>query len=149
MNQTVREIYRKYKDYEYRDVDFSNYGIKSPKDLDATHGGICWDFVVAISAALDEHEINHTCYFSEVQRNNQTLVTHTYIITDEGLWIECSWQKHKSINESTAWNDVEKLLLNEYDGDEIHTVAYEPKETIGKTHVEFFAYLNHFGKELS
>lgn len=148
MIKDIRKVYNKFKDYDYIDPDFSTYYIKSPKEFDELGGGICWDFVVAIAKELNKYDIPYTCYFSEVQKRDKTVATHTYIIAD-GYWIECSWQKYKGIRMVDSFKDIERLLLRYYNGDEIHTVIYSPLDTVGKTDKEFFSYLNLYGIEVS
>jgi hypothetical protein len=148
MFKDIKKVFNKYKDYDYIDPDFATYFIKSPEEFDEQHGGICWDFVVAIANELNKYDIPYTCYFSEVQKRDKTVATHTYIIAD-GYWIECSWQKYKGIRMVDSFTDIENLLLRYYKCNEVHTVSYNPLKTVGKTDNQFFFYLNEYGKELS
>ena len=149
MIRDIRKVYNKYKSYDYIDPDFSNYHIKSTNEFEELYGGICWDFVVAIANELNKYDLSYKCYFSEVQKENKTIATHTYIIIDDTYWIECSWQKYKGIYIIDSFTDIEGLLLEFYNCDEVHTVIYNPLDTVGKTDKEFFSYLNLYGIEVS
>lgn len=149
MIRDIRKVYNKYKSYDYIDQDFSNYHIKSTNEFEELYGGICWDFVVAIANELNKYDLSYKCYFSEVQKENKTIATHTYIIIDDTYWIECSWQKYKGIRMVDSFTDIENLLLRYYKCNEVHTVSYNPLKTVGKTDNQFFFHLNEYGKELS
>lgn len=79
---------------------------------------------------------------------DKTVATHTYIIVGDN-WIECSWQKYKGIRLVKSFKDIEELLTKYYKCDEVHTMCYNPVETIGKADNQFFHYLNLYGEELS
>lgn len=145
-------IYDKYSKYEYINEDMSTYHIKNSFELDKSNGGICWDFMRGMSLALHKASYIHHCYFTEVQRDNKTIATHTYIIIRDGVfkyWIECAWDKHKGVNLIFSYKDVERLLKDEYNADELHTVVYDPMKVEGMTANEFFEYLNKYGVILS
>ena len=48
-----------------------------------------------------------------------------------------------------SYKDVERLLKEEYNADEAHTVVYDPMKVEGMTANEFFEYLNKYGVILS
>lgn len=148
MISDIRKVYNKYKNYDYIDPNFDNYHIKTPKEFDSLHGGICWDFVGPIAEELDHYDIPWKCYYTGIHKGNRTLATHTYIIADNKFWIECSWQKYKGTNIVSSYKDIEDLLLEEYRGDKAYTVEYDPRKTYGKSEKRFFDYLEQNGKEL-
>jgi len=150
--QEVNKICDKYKEYDYIDADLSKHRIKSIDEFERQRGGICWDFISPISHHLISRNIIHHCYFTEVQKDNKTISTHTYIIVRDGsfyYWIECAWQKYKGVNLVFSYKDIERLLKEEYNADEVHTVVYDPNAVEGNTADEFFEYLNKEGIELT
>jgi hypothetical protein len=148
MIQDIRKVYNKYKNYNYIDLNFDNYHIKTPKEFDSLQGGICWDFVGPIAEELDKYNIPWKCYYTGIHKGDRTLATHTYIIADGKYWIECSWRKYKGLNTISSYKDIEDLLLESYHGEKAYTVEYNPLDTFGMTDQEFFDYLEHYGKEL-
>lgn len=145
MLKEIERIYNKYKNYSYIDPDFDTYHIKSPEEFDQNKGGICWDYVVAIANELNNYNIPYKCYFAVIHKWNKTLATHTYIIVDDNIWIECSWKPYKGIHKYTFFNDVGELLKKYYKGNMIDYTVYNPLETVGMTDTQFFEYLDEYG----
>ena len=145
-------VYDKYSKYDYIYVDdISNYKIKRPNEFEASHGGICLDYMRPMSLAMHKNAFSHQCYFTELHKDNKTIATHTYIIVNDFdfyYWVECAWQKHKGVYLVFSYKDVERILRNEYDADECYTVVYSPVKTEGMTADEFFKYLNNYGIKL-
>lgn len=149
--QEVNNIFDKYKEYDYIDSDLCKYKIKSTDEFERQHGGICWDFISPISHCLASRNIIHHCYFTEVQKGGRMISSHTYVIVRDGsfyYWIECAWQKNKGVNLVFSYKDIERLLKEEYNADEVHTIIYNPNAVEGYTANEFFEYLNKEGIEL-
>ena len=150
--EKVYSIYDKYSKYEYVNEDMSIYHIKNSFEFDKSHGGICWDFMRGMSLALHKASFIHHCHFTGIYKDGKMIATHTYIIIRDGIfkyWIECAWDKHKGVNLIFSYKDVERLLKDEYNADEAHTVIYSPTKTEGMTANAFFAYLEKEGIELS
>lgn len=148
MISDIRKIYNKYKNYNYIDPNFDNYHIKTPKEFDSLHGGICWDFVGPIAEELDRYDIPWECYYTGIHKCDRTLATHTYIIADNKYWIECSWQKYKGLHVVDSFKDIENVLLEEYNGENVYSLKYNPLMTFGMSEEEFFEYLECNGQEL-
>ena len=149
--EKIYKIYDKYSKYDYVEDDLSKHHIKNAFEFDKDKYGICWDFMRAMSLSLHKASYIHHCYFTEVQKDNKMIASHTYIIVRDfqfNYWIECAWQKHKGVNFVFSYKDVERLLKEEYDADETHTVVYSPTKTERMTADEFFKYLNKEGIEL-
>lgn len=146
---TVYKIYDKYSDYDYADMDVSNYRIKSIKEFNTLKGGVCWDFVIPIANDLDVKEVPYTCYFTGLHKNGNMIASHTYIVTDTSprYWIECSWMRNKGVHEVSSFKDVENALKSSYNADEVFTVSYVPRKTQGMNPEQFFNYLEDTGIE--
>lgn len=149
----IYAIYDKYSKYNYTEDDLSTHRIKNGFEFDKDKCGICWDFIRAMQLALYKNSFTiHYCYFTEVQKDNKTIATHTYIIVRDGpfsYWVECAWQKNKGVHLVFSYRDVERALKEEYSADETHTVGYDPMKVEGMTANEFFEYLNKYGVILS
>lgn len=145
----VYEIYDKYSDYDYADMDVSNYRIKSIKEFNTLKGGVCWDFVIPIANNLDVNEVPYTCYFTGLHNDGNMIASHTYIVTDTSprYWIECSWMRNKGVHEVSSFKDVENVLKSSYSADEVFTVSYVPRKTQGMKPEQFFNYLEDTGIE--
>ena len=150
--EKVYSVYNKYSKYDYVEDDLSKHRIKNAFEFDKDKHGICWDFMRAMSLSLHKASYIHHCYFTEVQKENKTVATHTYIIVRDAqfrYWVECAWQKNKGVHLVFSYRDVERILKEEYNADEVHTVVYDPMKVEGMTADAFFAYLEKEGIELS
>lgn len=150
--KSLYKIYNKYSKYDYIDCDITGYRIKSIDEFEKCNGGVCWDFMAPISDEINKIPYIHHCYFTEVQKGGKMIASHTYIIvrdTPFHYWIECAWQKNKGVHFIFSYKDIERLLKEEYNADEVHTIVYDPSAVEGYTANEFFEYLNKEGAELS
>ncbi len=151
LNQ-LYDIANTYSKYNYIDSDFSKYHIKTQKEFESCRGGVCWDFMLPMSQAINDARYIHHCYFTSIMKDGKMIGSHTYIIVRDGpfhYWVEAAWQKHKGIHLVFSYKDVERLLKESYNADELHTVVYDPTAVEGNTANEFFEYLNKEGVELS
>ena len=154
MNEIINEVFQKYSKYNYINTNIvnSDYHIKSQKEFDDLHGGICWDFIKPISSFLSANNIVSYSFFTGVYKNEKLVATHTYVIAscEEKLyWIECAWQYHKGIHIVESFSEIEELLKEFYNTDEVHTSLYNPYKSIGLTANEFINYVEDHGVELS
>lgn len=81
--------------------------------------GICWDFVNYQQDFFNRNDVASTAYFFIAKNdvNDGKIVTHTFnIISVDGktYWFEASFRKHSGIHEVTSYDDVVKILLEEY-----------------------------------
>ena len=154
MNEIINEVFQKYSKYNYINTNIvnSDYHIKSQKEFDDLHGGICWDFIKPISSFLSDNNIVSYSFFTGIYKNEKLVATHTYVIAswEEKLyWIECAWQDHKGIHVVNSFSKIEELLKEFYNADEVHTLLYNPYKSVGLTANEFINYVEDHGVALS
>jgi hypothetical protein len=97
---------------------------------------------------IRHHTYIHHCYFTEVQKDNKTVATHTillFVMHSFVIWLNVHGKRTRVF----SYKDVERLLKEEYNADEVHAVVYSHMKAEGMTANEFFEYLNKEGVELS
>ena len=145
--ESIELVYNQFKNYDYIYIEnIDSYNIKSPNEFKDYHGGVCYDYVVTIADQLEEEEIPYHCYYTVIHKGNKTIATHTYIIVEPNLWIECAWKLKQGLYEVDSYKDIEKELLDYYNGDSAFTVEYNPLETVGMFLSEFYDYLEKKSK---
>ena len=142
MDTVIVDLYNKYKNYLYLDIkDNYTYRIKSPRRFCRDYGGVCYDYVVAIADELEKADIPYQCFYTVIHKGNKTIATHTYIIIEPNIWMECAWKSKQGLYEVNSYKDIENELLNYYHGDSAFTVKYNPLDTVNMSLNDFYSYL--------
>ena len=128
-----------------------NYNFQSPKELEKSKIGICWEVVELTKVYLEEKNIPYKSYFFVLPFDN--FYCHSVLvcnIDDKYYWIEGSLKDYKGIHE---FNSIEELVFyvldhfyiitnnEEYDVSKIKIYEYDkPKYGIGCVQFYFHCF---------
>ena len=124
---TVKEFHKRMRSMKYGFI-VNNKIVNSGYDkyrtiplplIEKFNVGICWDFVNYQQDFFNRNGISSTAYFfiAKNEVNDGKMVTHTFnVLSIDGktYWFEAAFKKHSGIYEIKSYNDVIKVLLEEY-----------------------------------
>ena len=124
---TVKEFHKRMRSMKYGFI-VNNKIVNSGYDkyrtiplplIEKFNVGICWDFVNYQQDFFNRNGISSTAYFFIAKNdvNDGKIVTHTFnvlFIDGKTYWFEAAFKKHSGIYEIKSYNDVIKVLLEEY-----------------------------------
>ena len=115
--------------------DYDKYSTIPIALIEKYNAGICWDFVNYQQNFFNKNNINSTAYFFIAMDNddNSHITTHTFNIVSIGrdlYWFEAAFRKHSGIHKVNSYNDVVKILLEEY-GDDFDKYIVSTYNTAG------------------